>query len=243
MKDERYARRVRQIVAMGGGGFLMEPENPLLDDFVLGLGGGPRCRVCFLATASGDSDRMLVNFYTDLAPRCRGTHLPLFRRTRADLEALLLAQDVIYVGGGNTANMLAVWRVHGVDRALRRAYDAGVVLAGISAGGLCWFDGGVTDSFGGLDAHGDGLGLLPGTFCPHFDEPDRRPSYERLVGEGLPDGWGADAGAALHFVDGELHDAVCSRPHARVYRVERAGEQAMSTPRPTRYLGATLEAR
>jgi dipeptidase E len=229
---------MRQIVAMGGGGFLMEPENPLLDDFVLKLKRGPDSRVCLLPTASGDSDRMIAQFYTWLAPRCRGTHLPLYNRIHDDVEKLLMAQDIIYVGGGNTANMLAVWRTHGVDRALRRAYDAGIVLAGVSAGGLCWFDGGLTDSFGGLMQLDDGLGFLTGSFCAHYDQGERRPSYERLVAQGLADGWGADDGAALHFVDGRLHDALSSRSNARIHRVERAGEEAVCTPRRTRYLGA-----
>src|SRR5687768_12307928 len=139
---------MKQIIAMGGGGFLMD-ENPLLDDFILSRSKGRDSRVCFLATASGDSDRMLVNFYTALGPRCRASHLPLFRRDDPDATGYLLGQDVIYVGGGNTVNMLAIWRAHGVDTALMRAYEAGILLCGLSAGGLCWFDTGVTDSFGG----------------------------------------------------------------------------------------------
>jgi peptidase E len=138
---------MKQIIAMGGG-FLMD-DTTLLDDFMLSRASGSASRVCFVATASGDSDRMLVHYYTALGPRCRATHLPLFRRQHADVAAHLLAQDVIYVGGGNTPNMLAVWRVHGVDVALSRAYEAGIMLGGVSAGALCWFESGVTDAFGG----------------------------------------------------------------------------------------------
>ncbi len=230
---------MKQIVAMGGGGFLMEPDNPLLDDFVLGLARGGESRVCFLPTAAGDGDRILVNFYTWLAPRCRATHLPLFVRRDADLDAVLRAQDVIYVGGGNTANMLAVWRAHGVDAALRRAYDAGVVLAGLSAGAVCWFRGCVTDSFGPLAPLDDGLAFLDGTMCPHYDsERQRRPTYHALVARGMAAGYAADDGAALHFVDGALHETVASRPGARAYRVERAQDGAvLETPLPARYLG------
>ena len=130
---------MKQIIAMGGGGFLMD-ESPLLDDFILSCAKGRDSRVCFVATASGDSDRMLVNFYSALGPRCQASHLPLFRRQDADLTAQLLRQDVVYVGGGNTANMLAIWKLHGVDVALARAYEAGVLLCGLSAGGLCWFE-------------------------------------------------------------------------------------------------------
>jgi peptidase E len=232
---------MKQIVAMGGGGFLMEPHNPLLDDYVLSLARkrNPQPRVCFVPTASGDNDRMLTSFYTYLAPRCGvATHLSLFNRRHADLDEFVLGQDLIYVGGGNTANMLAVWRVHELDLALRRAYDAGVVLAGMSAGAMCWFNGGVTDSFGELRAFEDGLGFLPGTICVHYDEVDRRPLYERLINDGLANGWGVDNSAALHFVDGHLHDAVTSRSSARAYRVERTGDEALCSPRRTRYLGA-----
>ena len=140
------------IVAMGGGGFSMEPDNPLLDDYVLDLARGQRGRerprVCFLATASGDSPAYIAKFYAAFARRAEASHLALFIRTVDDIDAFLLDQDVIYVGGGNTENMLAIWRVHGVDRALGRAWESGVVLTGLSAGSLCWFETGSTDSFG-----------------------------------------------------------------------------------------------
>jgi peptidase E len=228
-----------QIVAMGGGGFLMEPRNPLLDDFILGLKHGADSRLCFLATASGDNDRMLVNFYTDLAPRCRATHLALFRRTVQDVEAFLMAQDIIYVGGGNTVNELAVWRAHGVDRVLRRAHEAGIILAGVSAGALCWFDTGVTDSFGPLARLDDGLGLVGGSFCPHWDGEDwRQPVYHGLVAAGMPAGYAADDGAAIHFADGALREVVTSRPAARAFRIERGNDGVVvETPLPCRYLG------
>jgi dipeptidase E len=232
---------MKQIIAMGGGGFLMD-ENPLLDDFILSRSKGRESRVCFLATASGDSDRMLVNFYTALGPRCRATHLPLFRREHTDVAAYLLGHDVIYVGGGNTPNMLAVWRVHGVNAALARAYDAGILLCGLSAGGLCWFSTGVTDSFGGpLAPLENGLGLLPGSFCPHYDgDPRRRPAYQRLIGEGMPSGYAADVGAALHFIDGQLAEVVTSRPKAAAYRLERREGECLEERLPARYLGATI---
>jgi dipeptidase E len=231
---------MKQIIAMGGGGFLMD-DTPLLDDFILSHANGSASRVCFVATASGDSDRMLVNYYAALGPRCRASHLPLFRRQHADVAAHLLDQDVIYVGGGNTPNMLAVWRVHDADVALRRAYEAGVMLCGVSAGALCWFEGGVTDSFGGPLRHLDGaLGLLPGTFCPHYDaDPRRRPAYQRLVADGMASGFAADVGAALHFIDGAVSEVVTSRLHARAYRVERGrGGDVHEEPLPARYLGA-----
>lgn len=234
----------RTIVAMGGGGFSMEPDVPLLDDFILHLArdrrGRQRPRVCFVGTASGDSDAYLASFYAAFARRADATHLALFDRKVADVEGFLLGQDVVYVGGGNTANMLAVWRVHGVDRALAAAWHAGVVLAGISAGSNCWFESSTTDSFGPLAALKDGLGFLPGSHCPHFDgEALRRPTFHRLIAAGeLPDGLAADDGAALVFEGPELREVVASRPNARGYRVGRGADgQAVETELPTRYLG------
>jgi len=233
----------RRIVAMGGGGFSMEPDNPLLDEFVLSLTRSPRARVCFLPTASGDDPGYVAGFYRAFAAHdCRPTDLQLFQRTIADLESFVLAQDVIYVGGGNTANMLAVWRIHGLDRILRRAWEEGVVLCGLSAGMNCWFEQSVTDSFS-LDRFAplhDGLGLLPGSACPHYDgEEQRRPTYTRLVAAGeLAGGWAADDGAALVFAGRELVEAVSSRPHAGAWRVERtAGDGVSEQPVPVRRLG------
>jgi dipeptidase E len=235
----------RIVVAMGGGGFSMEPENPLLDDHILQLARANRLRdrprVCFLATASGDSPSYIASFYAAFARRSEASHLPLFDRTVDDIEEFLLDQDVIYVGGGNTENMLAIWRVHGVDHALRAAWESGVVMTGLSAGSLCWFETGTTDSFGpGLAALSGGLGFLPGSHVPHYDgEENRRPVYHRLIAEGtIPAGHAADDGAALVFHGTELAEVVASRPDARGYRVERGPSgDAVETELPTRYLG------
>lgn len=237
-------QRERHVVAMGGGGFSMEPDNPLLDDFVLGLAGerpnGARPRVCFLPTASGDAPIYVRDFYDAFAPRADASWLPLFVRDRRDLRSYLLAQDVIYVGGGNTQNMLAIWRLHGVDAILREAWEGGIVLAGLSAGSLCWFECGVTDSFGpDLAPLNDGLGFLPGSHCPHYDgEALRRPGYQGLVADGLAGGYAADDGAALHFVGTELAEVVTSRPAAGAYRVEAVDGRVVETRLPGRYLGA-----
>jgi dipeptidase E len=230
----------RLIVAMGGGGFSMEPDNQLLDDHVLSLTGSSRPRVCFLPTASGDSERYLYNFYATFARRAEASHLALFVRTVDDLEGLLLDQDVIYVGGGNTANMLAVWRLHGVDRILRAAWQAGVVMAGISAGAICWFEACTTDSFGlDLRPMSDGLSFVEGSFCPHYDgEAQRRPLFGRLVADGtLPAGYGVDDGAALVLEGTELREAVSSRPGAGAYRVEAVDGALRETALPVRQLG------
>ena len=224
----------RQIIAMGGGGFSMDPDNPLLDDHLLAATGVAQPRVCFLPTASGDADGYIQRFHDAFAVRAEPSWLCLFDRQVKDIEAFLCAQHAIYVGGGNTANMLAVWRVHGVDRALRAAYQRGVVLGGVSAGAVCWFEAAVSDSFGPLSPLADGLGLLPGTCAPHYDgDPERRPAFARMLADGLPPGYGVDDGAALHFVDDALHEVVTAYPQARAYRVELAGETAL----PARYLG------
>lgn len=232
---------LRQIVAFGGGGFLMEPENPLLDDYVLGLAKKPRPKVCFLATASGDSPSFLTRFYDHFpAARAEASHLPLFFRGRQALDPMshLCSQDVIYVGGGNTLNMLSIWRLHGVDRALRAAYERGVIMAGISAGMICWFQGCCTDSYGPLAPLHEGLGWLSGSACPHYNgEADRRALYHRFIREGLPEGVAADDGAALHFVNEQLHACVASQPRAKCYRITLRNAAISEDVLHTRYLG------
>jgi dipeptidase E len=222
----------RRIVAIGGGGFSVDPDDPSLhrpgdrhlDDQVLALTGVARPRVLFVPTAGGDSESYRARFLAAFPPeRARASVLTLFSRDVDDLESLVRAQDLIYVGGGSTANLLVVWRLHGLDRALRAAYDAGVVLAGVSAGMNCWFEASVTDSFGpALAGLADGLGFLAGSACPHYDgDPLRRPTYRRLVTEGFPAGHAVDDGAALVFVDGEPVEVVSTRAGAGAYRVER----------------------
>lgn len=241
------SRQDGHIVAMGGGGFSMEPDNPLLDDFVLGLSRRQPARVCFVPTASADAPTYIVRFYRTFTERCIPTDLTLWNATSlprrpsrtSELAAFIAEQDVIYVGGGDTANLLVLWRCHGLDVVLRRAWSEGVVLAGVSAGMLCWFNGGLTDSFGGLAPLQDGLGLIDATACPHYDgEPDRRPQYHRAIAGGMQAGYAADDGAALHFCGQQLVEVVSSRPQAAAYRVERIGEDVTESRLPVRFLGA-----
>lgn len=215
----------RHIVAMGGGGFT--DDDPLIDDYILSLTGKERPRVCFIPTASGDAASYVERFYAAFTRRsCEPTHLSLFQLPYPAIGDILRSHDVVYVGGGSTANMLAIWRMHGLDETLRQAWERGVVLAGISAGGLCWFEAGVTDSLSPeLVPWRDGLGFLPGSFCPHYDgEELRRPVFTKLVREGFPPGYAADDCVALHFVDTELREVVSSREGARAYRVGPDGE-------------------
>jgi peptidase E len=227
---------------MGGGGFSMEPANPLLDQYVLNLTGREQPRICFLPTASGDAATYIVNFYVAFGQlRCVPTHLSLVTPSTADLRGLLLSQDVIYVGGGNTKNMLALWREWQVDQILREAWEQGVILAGLSAGAICWFEAGTTDSIPGALTVLPCLGFLPGSCCPHYDdEAERRPAYHRFVAAGhIAPGYAVDTGAALVFYGTQLDRVVTSRPHARAYRVEAVDDGVRETLlQPITYLGA-----
>jgi dipeptidase E len=234
----------KHIVAFGGDAMIAEPENKLSAQFVLGLvqagSTAPRVpRVCFLPTASGDPDNYIQAFHARYDGLAEASHLNLFLRKVKDLRAFLLSQDVIYVGGGNTANMLAIWRVHGVDIILREAYDAGIVMCGTSAGSLCWFECGVTDSFGlDLAPLNDGLGFIQGSNCPHYDsEALRQPQYRKFIMEGFPAGYAADDGAALHFINGAFYEAVSSKPSARAFEVHKQGDAVAEKQLEVRFLG------
>jgi dipeptidase E len=203
--------------------------SPRFDDAVLELGGP---RVCFVPTPSGDAPP--IRFYESFAHRAEATHVSFNPWPRADLRDHVLSRDAIYVSGGNTANALAIWRVHGFDEILREAWERGILLCGWSAGMLCWFEAGVTDSFGPqLEGMRDGLGLLPGSACPHYDgEERRRPRYRELVANGFPPGYAADDAAALHFLGTELREVLAAAEGAEAYRVEPDGEM----PLPARLL-------
>jgi dipeptidase E len=214
----------RTIFAMGGGGFTMEPENPVLDDFVLGLAAAREPRILFLPTASGDPAAQIVAFQERFSGRaCRPSHLSLFRLhgSRRPLREIVLEQDVVYIGGGSMRNLLAIWRAHGLDAVLTEAWERGVVLAGLSAGAMCWFEGGITRSSGPPETIA-GLGLLPGSLSVHADgEPERLPAYLTAVRSGaLPGGWAADDGVGLLFQDTKLARTVSSRPGAAAQRVD-----------------------
>jgi len=229
---------MRQLIVQGGGGFLME-KSRILDRHFLRAAGKPNPRVCFVGTASGDAESARYKFYEAMAAlECRPTHLSLVQPPTADLAAFVLEQDAIYVGGGNTRSMLALWREWGLDVALRAAYERGVVLGGISAGMICWFEFGITDSVPGSLSPLKCLGWLPGTACPHYDgETERRPSFHRLLAAGrIPPGYAADDGAALHFVDGSLAEVVASRPAARAYRLAIEEGVVAETALPQRVL-------
>ena len=213
---------------MGGGGFTMDERSPALDALVLELTGKTVPKLCFLPTASGDPRDQITRFHERFGDwPCEPTILSLFHlgRDRIDPIAHLREQDAIYVGGGSMRNMLAIWREHGVDAAMRSAWRSGVVLAGLSAGAMCWFRGGVSMS-GGAPAPVSGLGLLEGSLSVHMDsEPERLPVLREAIAAGvLPGGYAADDGAALVFSGLRLEECVASHPGARVLRIEPDGD-------------------
>lgn len=236
-----------RLIAIGGGGFLMEPENPLLDQYCLDCTGKTVPKVCFLPTASGDSEDFLFRFYAAFARySCQPSHLAFFRRRGAgaipltEIEQHLLRQDLIYVGGGNTRTMLAIWREWRVDEILRKAWQSGVVLAGMSAGAICWFDYGGSDSTDvGKLIPLQGLGFIRGSCTVHYDgESNRRPDFHQLIKNSeLPPGIGIDDGAAVLFKGQQLTEIVSSRPARMAYRVKLEEGQINEESLEARCLG------
>ena len=223
----------------------MESGNPLLDEFVTSLTGEVRPRICFLPTASGDADHYIVRFYNAFRDAAYPSHISLFRRERGvgNIRDHLLDQHMIYVGGGSVVNMLAVWRAHGIDDILREAWERGIVLCGLSAGSLCWFEHAFT-GYQNETSLVPGLGLLPFGNSVHFEPGSgRHREFERHLGE-IPHegdsttGFGVTDGAALHFTGTELAQVVASRPEARAYRVDDRSGRMRTTQIATRHLGS-----
>jgi peptidase E len=218
----------RRILACGG----RQLYYPGLTRYLFSLARSRRPKVLLIPTASGDSAAYQLTFYQQLAGfDCEPSHLTLFDRTVADIDALIKAQDIVMVSGGNTANMLAIWRVHGVDRALRAAYALGTVLTGWSAGCICWFEGGTTDSFTPeLGPLHDGLGILKGSASPHYDSEERRRTvYQHEIAAGLPAGIALEDGVAAVYEDERLVEVVTGREGGRAFAVDRSGERAIAT--------------
>ena len=224
----------RRIFAMGGGGFAVAAGDPALDEHVLEVAGRPNPRICLLPTASGDPEEQIRRFYAAYhALPCDPSHLSLFRlgMRPVDVREVLLAQDIVYVGGGSLLNLLAIWRAHGLDRVLREAWERGVVLCGFSAGSMCWFGAGVTTSYGPPRPVA-GLGLIPASNSVHYDsEPERRPCYHEAVrSEAVPPGYAVADGVGLLFAGPELVGGVTARPDAGAYWVEEEGGEVVETP-------------
>jgi dipeptidase E len=220
------------IVAIGGGKFCDG-----MAEFLVGLTGRERPRMLYIGTAMAEDPASTLRMYDTFGGLGEVSRLEFFPWPPEDLRSVVLDQDLIFVGGGNSANMLAIWRLHGVDRLLREALDRGVDLSGSSAGGLVWFDSGVTDSFGPQLESTEYLGFLSGSFCPHWDdEEQRRPRYHELLKDGLPAGYAADAGVGLHFVNRELQEVVACNEGTQAYRLELSDGQVVETPIEARAL-------
>jgi len=213
--------RLKQIIPIGGGGFYRDSENLELEKYIIRQSGSESARIAFLPTASGEPDHYVSSFYAAfLKLNCRPSVLTFFKRT-PDLRSFLLSQDIIYVGGGNTKSLLAVWHDWGMPEILREAWQSGIVLTGVSAGAICWFEQGLTDSFS------DGLrplaclGILPGSCCPHYDgEAQRRPSYHRLIASGeISAGVAIEDWTGVHFKGTEIHNVITSKRGAKAYSV------------------------
>lgn len=243
----RTALQDRRIFAMGGGGFTMEPTNPLLDDYVLSLARASCPRILFLPTAAGDTTGQINAFYARFAGRgCVPEHLSLFRLAEVErpLAEIIGEQDIIYAGGGSMRNLLAIWRAHELDTMLVEAWRRGIVLAGLSAGAMCWFQGGVTRS-SGPPAPLEGLGLLGGSLTVHADgEPERLPVWLAAVRSGaLPGGWALDDGVGLLFAGEQLERVVSSRPGAGAQRVDAIAGELVRRRLEPELLGADARGR
>ena len=224
MKDQEV---VRQVIAIGGGGFGRSPQNPTIERYIVEQSPKDRPKILFIPTASAEDQRYVVNYYTCFSKlSCEPTHLSLFQRT-PDLGSLLAKQDIIYVGGGNTKSMLAVWKDWQLDELLLKAYERGVILCGVSAGAICWFKKGITDSWANRLGVLDCLGFIPETACPHYDgEKDRRPSvHGMLENSEIENCFAIEDGAAAHFKN-EVFDSVVSfMPEKTCYLVEKTDKK------------------
>jgi peptidase E len=236
--EGRVSERAKQIIAIGGGGFYRDPDNLELEKYVLRQSGAQNARVCFVPTASGEPDHYVASFYTAfLKLGCRPSVLTFFKRT-PDIRSCLLNQDVIYVGGGNTKSLIALWRDWGVIDILSEAWQSGIVLTGVSAGAICWFEQGLTDSFSGGLRPLVCLGFLPGSCCPHYDgEAERRPSYHRLLSAGeIAAGVAIEDWTAVHYLDTELHKVITSKRGARAYSMRSVHGSVQEVPLPAELL-------
>lgn len=235
------AEKPRQIIPIGGGGFYRDAENLELEKYLIRQTGVESPRVAFVPTASGEPDHYVASFYAAfLKLGCRPSVLTFFKRT-PDLRSFLLDQDVIYVGGGNTKSLLALWRDWGVVEILREAWESGIVLTGVSAGAICWFEQGLTDSFADGLRPLDGLGFLAGSCCPHYDgEPQRRPSYHRLLSSGeISAGIAIEDWTGVHFKGREIFKVITSKRGARAYSMRAVYGSVQEVALPAEFLGSS----
>ena len=224
--------KMRQVIAIGGGGFGRTQESNLIEQFILDQTSKKNPKICFIPTATGDLDPYIVNYYSVFSKlNCEATHISFFKRT-IDLEEHVLKQDAIFVGGGNTKSMLAVWKDWGLDLILKKAYDRGVVMSGVSAGAICWFKNGLTDSWASELKMMECMNFIPGNCAPHYDEePERRPATKKFLQEqSITSMFGIEGGAALHFIDEQPNSTIRFKKNKNAYRVTLESNKVNEDP-------------
>jgi len=223
---------MRQVIAIGGGGFGRTQESNLIEQYILDQTSKTKPKICFIPTATGDLDSYIVNFYSVFTKlKCEPSHISFFKRTM-DLQAHIQKQDAIFVGGGNTKSMLAVWRDWGLDLILKDAYVRGVVMSGVSAGAICWFEAGLTDSWASDLKMMECMNFIPGNCAPHYDEePERRPATKKfLENKSIDFMYGIEGGAALHFVDEIPNSTIQFKKNKYAYKVTLDGNKINESP-------------
>jgi dipeptidase E len=229
---------MRQVIAIGGGGFGRTQKSHLIEQYILDQSSQEKPNICFIPTATGDLDPYVVNFYTVFSKlNCNPSHISFFKRT-IDLEEHILNQDVIFVGGGNTKSMLAVWKDWGLDSILKKAYDQGAVMSGVSAGAICWFEQGLTDSWASELKMMPCMNFISGNCAPHYDEePQRRPATKKLLQDNaISFMYGIEGGAALHFINEQPEKTVRFQKNKHSYNVTLKDSTVSEKPYPIKEL-------
>ena len=223
---------MRQVIAIGGGGFGRTQESKLIEQYILDQTSQVKPNICFIPTATGDLDPYIVNYYSVFSKlNCHPSHISFFKRT-IDLEEHIAKQDIIFVGGGNTKSMLAVWKEWGLDTILKKAYDNGIIMSGVSAGAICWFEHGLTDSWASELKLMECMNFIPGNCAPHYDEEaERRPATKKLlVSKEIDFMYGIEGGAALHFINEKPKLTVRFNKNKQAYNVKTNDNQLVETP-------------
>jgi len=223
---------IKQIIAIGGGGFGRNPGEGIIEKYIINQSEEERPNICFIPTATGDNDAYKVNFYSTFSTlNCSTSHLDFFKRT-PNLEELCLSQDIIFVGGGNTKSMLAIWKEWGLVKILKQAYESGTIMCGVSAGAICWFEQGITDSWEDELKIINCLGFVQGSCCPHYDEePQRKPSLNKFLNAGeLKNCNAIDGGCALHIKNGVDYKAIVFAQNKNAYSVKKNDDIIIESP-------------
>ena len=213
----------RQIIAIGGGGFGRNPGIGIIEKYILEQSKKEMPNICFIPTATGDDESYKVSYYATLTKlNCNPTHLDFFKRT-PNLEKIIMKNDIIFVGGGNTKSMLAVWRDWGLDIILKEAYESGVIMSGVSAGAICWFQRGITDSWANKLNIIDCLSFTKGNCCPHYDEEaERKPSLSNFIlNEQINECFAIEGGCALHIKNDAVFKAVSFKEEKNSFLVKK----------------------